>query len=82
MDDCHNYLGPYTYKPKEKTLDAQLITTSLASVRKNVGGVAVRVFVDLPNNKVCFCSNDDVGLCRLEDDKLIFLYSVLQPWVP
>ena len=41
-----------THQPKEKALDALLITSNLVSVRKNVGGVPVRVFVNLQQNKV------------------------------
>ena len=50
-EDCHHYLGG-SFKPKEKFLDAYLLTTSIASVRKNVAGAAVRVFVNLQKNKV------------------------------
>lgn len=50
-EDCFYYLGG-SYTPKEKSLDAYLLSTSVASVRKNVAGVPVRVFVDLQENKV------------------------------
>ena len=41
-----------SYKPKEKTLDCQMITSSIASVRQNATGRPLRVFVDLKSRKV------------------------------
>ena len=49
--DCYYYLGG-SYVPKEKALDAHLLTATLASVRKNDTGAALRVFVNLQENKV------------------------------
>ena len=52
---CGYYLGG-NYQPKEKTTpDAWLITSSLASVRANTGGIPTRCFVDLASNKVALC---------------------------
>jgi hypothetical protein len=52
--NCQAFLGG-NFIPKEKTLDAKLITSTIASVRLNTAGVPVRVFVDLKESKVC-CS--------------------------
>jgi hypothetical protein len=49
---CEAFLGG-SYKPKESALDAKLLNSTIASVRLNTAGVAVRVFVDLKENKVC-----------------------------
>jgi hypothetical protein len=55
--NCGAFLGG-TYVRKTKPLDAKLITSTLASVRLNTSGVAVRVFVDLEESKVhSFSSN-------------------------
>ena len=51
-EDCQTFMGG-NYEPKEKALDAKLITSNIASVRLNTAGVAVRVFVDLKEAKVC-----------------------------
>ena len=63
-EDCHYYLGG-SYAPKEKSLDAQLLTSSLASVRKNVAGVPIRILVNLQENKVILISEIHIWL----DDK-------------
>ena len=49
---CNGYLGGKEPTPTEKDPDALLITSDIASVRLRTGGVAVRVFVDLKENKV------------------------------
>ena len=49
--DCQAFLGG-SFKPTEKGLDAQLITSTLASVRLNKAGPNKRVFVDLKQAKV------------------------------
>ena len=49
--NCDAFLGG-NYKVKAKDADAKLITSTIASVRLNTGGVPVRVFVDLRENKV------------------------------
>ena len=41
-----------SYKHKEKELDAQMITSSIVSVRQNATGRPLRVFVDLKSRKV------------------------------
>ena len=50
-DNCDAFMGG-SYLPKEREKDALLITSTIASVRLNAAGVAVRVFVDLKENKV------------------------------
>ena len=50
-ENCGSFLGG-TYVRKTKPLDAMMITSTLASVRLNTSGVAVRVFVDLEKSKV------------------------------
>ena len=50
-DNCDAFMGG-SYQPKEREKDAQLLTSTIASVRLNAAGVAVRVFVDLKENKV------------------------------
>ena len=51
-EGCDRYLGgkAKTKPPKEQL--AQLITSTIASVRLRTGGFPVRVFVDLKENKV------------------------------
>ena len=48
---CDAFLGG-SFKPKVKEADAQLLTSTIASVRLNAAGIPVRVFVDLKENKV------------------------------
>ena len=49
--NCDAFLGG-SFKPKVKEADAQLLTSTIASVRLNAAGIPVRVFVDLKENKV------------------------------
>ena len=51
-DKCGAFLGG-SFKPKEKTIDAKILASSIVSVRQNLVGVHTRVFVDLKENKVC-----------------------------
>ena len=51
-DKCGTFIGG-SFKPKEKTLDAKILTSSIVSVRQNLMGVPTRVFVDLKESKVC-----------------------------
>ena len=43
---CHFLLGG-KYEKKEKSLDAKMLTASIASVRTNVAGSNVRTFVSI-----------------------------------
>ena len=57
--NCDGYLGgqePIIVKEKDPI--AQLITSTIASVRQHPGGHPVRVFVDLKENKVMMQSNN------------------------
>ena len=50
---CGAYMGG-KYREKEKTMDAMVLTSSIVSVRKNVTGQPIRIFVDLKVSKVIF----------------------------
>ena len=50
--NCGAYIGG-KYKEKGKPMDAMLLTSSIVSVRQNVTGRPIRVFVDLRSSKVC-----------------------------
>ena len=50
-EKCGEFLGG-TYVRKTKPLDAMMLTSTLASVRLNVTGVPLRVFVNVEESKV------------------------------
>ena len=54
-DGCNGYIGGDEKNKDDKSdkSDARMITSSIASVRAHRTGVAVRIFVDLKENKVC-----------------------------